>query len=207
MPDSANNEKINEIESSKNEYTEVKRKTMHLLILLYPISYNILPRTTTLIISGGLIVADIIVESLRLTFPAINKFLLRHMKGFYRDAEKNGISTLLWTFTGAFFTMYIFKDPQVVTAALLYMVFGDSVAGLVGVHYGKTKLGPKKSLEGSLSCFIACFICGIIFLPWQIALLGALTATIIEFLPLPFEDNFWLPLASGFALTFFRSIF
>jgi dolichol kinase len=191
----------------ENNYSELKRKAMHLLTLLYPVFYNILPRTTTLIISGALIVLDILVESLRLMFPAVNGAILRKMNGYYRDGDRNGISALLWTFTGAFLTMYLFKDPKIVTTALLYMVFGDSVAGLIGVHHGKTKIGPKKSLEGSLACFVVCLVCGLFFVPWQIAVLGALTAAIVEFLPLPFEDNFWLPVISGFALTFFSKTF
>jgi dolichol kinase len=188
------------------DFSEIKRKIFHLGTLLYPVLYNIWPRTTALIVSGSLIFIDIIVESIRLVFPKFNEFLLRPFRGIYRTNETNKISTLIWTFTGAFLTMFIFLDRKIVTTSLLYMVFGDSAAGLVGVHHGRTKLGYK-SLEGSLSCFIICLICGLFFLPWQIAILGALVATVIEFLPLPFSDNFWMPLMSGFALTFFKKLF
>ncbi|MEW6040541.1 MAG: hypothetical protein AB1633_03375, partial [Elusimicrobiota bacterium] len=152
---------------NENNYSELKRKLMHLGTVLYPVLYNILPRTTAYIISGGLIIIDILVESLRLTFPGVNKVVLRLMSGFYREGERNGISALLWTFTGAFFTMYIFEDEKIVTTALLYMVFGDSIAGFIGVRHGRTKIGAKKSLEGSLSCFVVCLICGLFFIPWQ----------------------------------------
>ncbi|MFN3966701.1 MAG: diacylglycerol/polyprenol kinase family protein [Endomicrobiia bacterium] len=194
------------MDQSNKDFSEIKRKIFHLGTLLYPILYNILPRTTSLIISGSLIFADIIVESIRLVSPKFNEIILKPLKGIYRTNEIKNISTLIWTFTGAFLTMFIFLDKKIVTTALLYMVFGDSAAGLVGIHHGKTKLGYK-SLEGSMSCLLICLICGLFFLPWQVALLGALVATIIEFLPLPFSDNFWVPLISGFALTFFKKIF
>lgn len=186
--------------------SEGKRKLFHLLTLLYPVLYNVLPRKISWIISGTFIVLDIIIESFRLSFPRVNQFLLRVFSGFYRESESNTISALVWTFTGTFLTMFIFQDSKIVTTALLYMVFGDSAAAFIGVAYGRTKIGPKKSLEGSLACFIVCILCGIFLLPWYIAVPGALIATIIEYLPLPLNDNFWLPLMSGFALTFLKRV-
>jgi len=186
----------------------MKRKLFHLLALLYPVFYNTLPRSTVLIIAGALVILDIIVESMRFVFPVMNHTILKPFSGIYRDSEMNSISTLLWTFTGAFLTMFIFTDTKVVTVALLYMVFGDSLAGLVGVWIGRTKLGrSKKSLEGSFSCFVVCLLVGLFFLDWRVAVLGALIATIVELMPLPLNDNFWLPLISGFSLTFLKRLF
>lgn len=192
---------------NKNDYSEVNRKIMHLLILLYPVLYNIWPRKVTIIIAGTLIVLDIIVESIRLTFPSINRMLLKPFKGMYRQNEQNNISTLIWTFTGAFLTIFLFEDPKIVTVSLLYMALGDFIAALVGTHHGRTKITSKKSLEGSLACFVVCLILGIFFLPWKLAFIGAGVATIVELLPLPLNDNFWLPVSSGFALTFLMKFF
>jgi len=148
-------------------------------------------------------------ESLRLMYPSINKTVLKIFRSMYRKSEENNFSGLIWTLTGGFLTIFIFNDKKIVTTVLLYMCLGDSAAGLIGTHHGKTKIGywKYKTLEGSLACFVVCFICGIFFLPWELALIGAIIATIIEFLPLPLNDNFWLPLISGFLLTFLSKIF
>ncbi|MDI6641034.1 MAG: hypothetical protein QME68_01815 [Elusimicrobiota bacterium] len=202
--DSKNNELPKHL--TNKDYSETKRKLFHLLTILYPIFYNIWPKNLTIIVAGSLILLDIIVESLRIAFPTVNKIILKPLKGIYRDSETYNISTLIWTFTGAFLTIFIFFDDRtIVTPALLYMVFGDWAAGLVGAHRGRIKIGYK-SLEGSITCFIVCFICGIFFLPLPVAILCALVATIVELLPLPLNDNFWMPLISAFAIRFFKKI-
>ncbi|OGS23272.1 MAG: hypothetical protein A2252_09315 [Elusimicrobia bacterium RIFOXYA2_FULL_39_19] len=205
MDTQAGSSNCNKVET--NNYSELKRKLMHFLTILYPILYNILPIKVTLVVSGSIVIADIIVESMRFVFPSFNKATLKFFEGTYREHESKNISTLIWTFSGSFLTMLLFNDhPAIVTASLLYMVFGDSIACLVGINYGKIKILGPKTLEGSLAGFVVCFLCGIIFLPWQLALIGAFVAVIIELLPLPLNDNFWVPVASGFALTFFKSI-
>ena len=198
---------MNETVVCNDGYSEIKRKLMHFFTLIYPIAYNVLPLNVSLGISGGLVIADIIVESFRFVFPSFNKFTLRLFDGYYRDAETKHISTLIWTFSGSFLTMYLVSDRNIVTASLLYLVFGDSLACLFGMRFGRIKTFGLKTLEGSLACFAVCFLCGIFFLPWQLALLGALIATIVELLPLPMSDNFWVPVVSCLALNFLKGLF
>lgn len=180
---------------------------MHFLILIYPVIYNTLPLKIVLSFAGGLVVADIIVESFRFVYPSFNAFTLKVFHGYYREAESKNISTLIWTFSGAFLTMFLFSNKNIVTASLLYMVFGDSLACLFGVRFGKTKIMDCKTLEGSFACFVVCFVCGIFFLPWPLAILGAFVATIMELLPLPLNDNFWVPVSSGLFLTLLSRLF
>ncbi len=67
-----------------------------------------------------------------------------------------------------------------------------------------------KSLEGSLACFLACWLAGTLFLapPFgsREVVVGALVATVAEALPLPVNDNLWLPLLPGLALMFLRGV-
>ncbi|OGS20647.1 MAG: hypothetical protein A3J83_08205 [Elusimicrobia bacterium RIFOXYA2_FULL_40_6] len=198
---------MNETAIIHDGYSEIKRKLMHFLTLIYPVLYNTIPLKIVLSISGGLVVADIIVESFRFVYPSFNKFTLKVFHGYYRDEESKNISTLIWTFSGAFLTMFLFSNKNIVTASLLYMVFGDSLACLFGQRFGKIKTVGCKTLEGSFACFVVCFICGIFFLPWHLALLGALVATVMELLPLPLNDNFWVPVSSGLFLTLLSRLF
>jgi glycerol-3-phosphate acyltransferase PlsY len=188
--------------------SEVNRKLFHMLTIVYPIGYNLIPRDLGIVLAGSVVFVDIIIESIRLSYPSLNEWLLRTFKGIYRDSEKYSVSGLIWTLSGAFLTVFIFDNPKIVTTVLLYLCLGDTTAALVGTQHGKTKIGRRnKSLEGSLACFSICFLCGIFFLPWPLAFAGALVATVVEFLPLPLNDNFWMPLMSGFALTWLVRFF
>ncbi len=183
--------------------TEFKRKSLHFLTILYPILYNIIPYRVALTVSASLLIIDLIAETIRLLYPSINNVILKIFSGTYREKEKENVSTLIWTLSGAFITILFFSDnKQIVTLSLLYLALGDSIAALVGVKYGKIRLGSRgKSLEGSLAFFVVAFICGVIFFNWWVAFIVSFVATAIEFLPLPIDDNFILPIFSAGILT------
>jgi dolichol kinase len=63
-----------------------------------------------------------------------------------------------------------------------------------------------KSLEGSLACFVVSFLFawGVVGLDTQTAALGMLAATLFEFLPIPLDDNFRIPLSAGYVMKFFH---
>jgi len=183
-------------EISERGKQEIRRKSLHMLTILAPIIYNLAPYNTSLIISASLVIIDLIFETIRLLYPTINRILLKLFEGTYREKEKENVSTLIWTLSGIFLTIFIFSDNKnVVTLALLYLAFGDSVAAIVGVMFGKIRLGSRgKSLEGSLAFFAIAFICGLFFVEPIYAFFTAFVGAAIEFLPLPVDDNFVLPI-------------
>jgi dolichol kinase len=84
-------------------------------------------------------------------------------------------------------------------------VFGDAAATLVGVKWGRIKLG-QRSLEGSIAFFLICLIVGlgllrVLMLNLNIVLIGALAAALIELLPLPFDDNLTVPIFSALVMS------
>jgi dolichol kinase len=80
------------------------------------------------------------------------------------------------------------------------------MATVIGEKFGKRK-AFNKSLEGSLACLSACLLIGIVMatvnptLVISVAIVGAVSAMIVEFLPLPIDDNFTIPLFSGGIMT------
>ena len=76
------------------------------------------------------------------------------------------------------------------------------MAALVGRAIGRVRIFGK-TLEGSLACLVSCLIIGWLIpeLTWQMTVVGALMATLIELLPIPLDDNLRIPLAAGFAMT------
>jgi dolichol kinase len=175
---------------------EIKRKSLHLLTLLSPLLYNILPYNTSLIISASLVIIDLIAETIRLLYPSVNRLMLKIFEGTYREKEKENVSTLIWTLSGTFLTIFLFSENKnVVTLSLLYLSLGDTVAALVGVKFGKIRLGSRgKSLEGSLAFFLIAFLCSLFFVKIEYAFISAFLGAAIEFLPLPIDDNFVLPI-------------
>ena len=117
-------------------------------------------------------------------------------------------------FTGATYMMISalmcigFFPAEIAVASLAFLAIGDTLAALVGIPYGKRKLfNTAKSLEGSLACFIGCFVFGLLFLGPVVALAGAVTATIAEFSRIPIDDNIKIPIASGLVMSFVNMFF
>ena len=113
--------------------------------------------------------------------------------------------TLAMEFVGIFFYMTF---PGVVTMA--YLGWGDGLAPYIGAKYGKHKyklLGREKSIEGSITVFVAGFLGAFLLhllvfgtLPlsalkiYQIAVLGVI-AVIIEAISPADVDNLLIPAA------------
>jgi dolichol kinase len=85
---------------------------------------------------------------------------------------------------------------------MLYLALGDSAAALFGKKHGHTRTWYDKTLEGSIACFVVCALAGLFFFKPTFAILGAACAAVIEILPWPLNDNFWMPLVSACLLTF-----
>lgn len=179
---------------------EIKRKAFHLLSLLFIGAYWWLPLPVVLWCMGILIVIVGAGEIARLKVPGFDGWILGLLGGVHRGHEVGAVSGLPWTLSGSFLTMLLIPDRNIVMAALLYMALGDAAAALFGKAYGRTRLPGGKTLEGSVACCIVCFLVGWYFLGAPLAIVGALIATLVEFVPWPLNDNLFMPLISAGAL-------
>lgn len=103
---------------------------------------------------------------------------------------------------GILFTLLLFP-ARASGAAIAIFALGDSTASLIGSTLSGRPLpfNRAKTLEGSLGGFFFAFLAGSLFVsPW-LALVGAAVAMIVEYLPLPVNDNVLMPLCTGLALT------
>lgn len=96
---------------------------------------------------------------------------------------------------------FIFFPPVAARIAVAALAFGDGLASLVGRLFGKTRPAflQGKSVEGSLSCFVAVFVTTWIFskghLPLSVII--AIVVTVVEALPLKSFDNIAIPIIVG----------
>jgi dolichol kinase len=115
-----------------------------------------------------------------------------------RSHEMDGkLTGATWVIIGAVITITLFSKP-VAIIALIFMSLGDAAAGLIGQRFGKHKIGDK-TWEGFFGGLIICIIIALNFpyLPLMVSLIGAISAMILELIPIPLDDNFIIPLGSG----------
>jgi dolichol kinase len=183
--------------------TELVRKSMHFLIALSP-SMAAFNRsfTVVLLMVGTLFYA--VMESLRLSgieVPLVSS--LTSMASRPRDKDRFVLGPVTLGL-GALLALLLYPSPAA-SIGIYALAFGDGFAGLVGKTFGRHRpdfmLG--KSIEGSLACFGAVFVTAY-SISWGLttAFIAAVTAAMIEALPLEDYDNIALPISVGFVVQF-----
>jgi len=181
--------------------SEYFRKIIHIFNLVIPFTYLFFleSRFQVLRILVPLTLFAIVLEYLRVRSAVIKKIFNNFLKSMLRVHEMDGKYTgATWVFIGSTLTIAIFPK-EIAIISLVYMSLGDTIAGLVGRKFGKTKF-YNKSIEGSLAGLIVCLLSGYLVnltLPLVVVFSGAFAAMFIELLPMPIDDNLSVPLFAG----------
>jgi len=184
--------------------SEIKRKSIHLASLAIPIGYYLTPDSWMRIWERALLASVILslaIEVFRLNHPR-TRHVFRHFFGeLLRNHEDASLLGSTYLLIACLLTIHLFPKP-VAVLALLFLILGDTVAAIVGKSMGRVRLIGGKTLEGSVACFLVCFGLTLLMpgVPPLVGLVGALTATVFELLPIPLDDNFRIPLSAGFAM-------
>ena len=186
--------------------SELKRKAIHLASLVIPVGYYLSPDSWHRDWERALLASVIVslaIEVFRLNHPRTRN-LFRHFFGeLLRNHEEASLLGSTYLLIACLLSIHLFPKP-IAVLALCFLIVGDTVAAIVGKSAGRIRIFGK-TLEGSLACLLICF--GItLFLPevpFHVAIVGALVATIFELLPIPLDDNFRIPLSAGFAMELF----
>jgi glycerol-3-phosphate acyltransferase PlsY len=152
---------------------------------------------TALLIIGGLLGGAILIEYARLSHSKINALFHKIFGNMLRGSESDHYSAATYLLISSFLVIMVFhKDIAIL--CLLFLIFGDGAAAIIGKSFGRTKLF-NKSLEGTLAFLIVCTVIGFFFayIPLSIRLAGAFTAALVELLPLRASDNLRIPIMSG----------
>tara|TARA_B100000809_G_scaffold184997_1_gene183013 strand:- start:92 stop:685 length:594 start_codon:yes stop_codon:yes gene_type:complete len=179
---------------------EIFRKLIHLSNLVIPIGYLffIPSKTHILLILGCLSVLFITVDFFRTKSSWLESIFEKLFNFMLRSYELKGrLTGATWVVTGAFLTVAIFPK-EIAILALLFMGLGDTVAGLIGSHFGRIKIW-NKTLEGTLAGLAICFLITGFFpgVSIWIRISGAVSAMLAELSPIPLDDNILIPLVSG----------
>jgi len=133
--------------------------------------------------------------------PWINSLLFRAEEQFKESAMTPYAIAILLT---------LLTFPKTIALIAIYtLAIADPASALVGITWGRRRIVPGKSVEGSLAFFTATAVITAVVLrlttvvapgPIAVAALAiALTGAIFEMLPLRLDDNLTIPLFVGFA--------
>ncbi len=113
-----------------------------------------------------------------------------------------------WFFVLGFLLSAALFQKEVALAAMSILVIGDPLSHLIGSHFGSIKhpFSDKKFIEGHIAgAFVSSYIASY-FVPWGIALCGAVAGMFMEGVDIvihtdPVDDNVVIPLAAGIVIT------
>jgi dolichol kinase len=180
---------------------ELWRKSIHLSSLWIPLACYFLPRPIGLLLLAVVAIGVVGVDVLRIRGGAVRNLYNRILGPVLREHETLRLTGASYMLVSAVLTLFLFQNV-VAAMATAYLIVGDTLAALVGKTWGRRRFINKKTMEGSLACFMACLLIGLVVpaVTWPLALIGALTATILEVLPWKFDDNITIPLGAGAVL-------
>lgn len=162
-----------------------------------------------------LAVAAFLFELLRLKNEKVNKLAMVLMKPVMRESERNSVSGLPFYALGVSLALFFFPE-RIAILAILFLIFADPIASFIGILYGRDKILPNKSLQGTIAAFSVCYIAtivyGLIYVgPSMNLLLFAVAAGIIgcvsEMCSQFVDDNLCIPVVSGLGLFLVNFIF
>lgn len=140
--------------------------------------------------------------------PKVNEWVCKYFKPVMRENEKNKINSAIFYMVSMLLVYFIFPI-QVSFITILFLAVGDTVAGVIGVYFGKRKLTEHVSLEGFMACwatcsFLALFSLGLFFdfeffslKPYLFALMAGFCGAVAEGSFKKIDDNFVMPMISA----------
>lgn len=188
------------------------RKVWHMMTGLSILSLYMsgMPQALVISILGVLFVVSVLGETLRLCNPAINEKLVRTFGMIIRSSEVNRVTGIPYYLASSIIAIAVFPKP-VAILSLFYLVLGDPLASLVGILYKErsVRIFQGKSLHGTAAGFAVCALTTWLYLRStgmhgldliRLTLLGGFAGALAELLPLELDDNFTIPVVSGFIL-------
>ena len=167
-------------------------------------------KALALTLLGSALLIIISGELVRLRNPVLNERIVRFFGPIIRTQEVGKFSTVVYYVGAAFVAIAVFPKP-VAILSLLYLAIGDPTASLFGILFKNrtVKIFGEKSLHGTAAGFVACALMTYFYLNSggvygldliRLSLLGGFAGSLAEALPLDIDDNFAVPVVSGFIL-------
>lgn len=194
------------------------RKAWHMMMGLLMVGIYMLglSRSLSVMLLGAALAFNLAVEMARLRIPSLNEKVIKLWGPLMRSCETNRFSGTPYYIAASIIAIGIFPKP-IAVLAIAFLAVGDPLASLFGVLYGdkSIRFSNGKSLIGTSAGVIACALVGLVFLQimnssgWlnlsqnqvlAVAVMGGFAGGGAELLPMEVDDNFAIPVVSGFVL-------
>ncbi|MBX9768969.1 MAG: hypothetical protein K2X47_16970 [Bdellovibrionales bacterium] len=188
----------------------ISRKIFHCLgVLLIVAIYQALDYQTACIAITTAWFLLVPLDYLRLRSYRLKKTAVTLLSRIMRTEELSKMSSMTWLLSGSWISIVLFPR-DVATLSLLLLAFGDPVASIFGIIYGRDRLLRKKTLQGTLAGFAICTAVGATYyfstglMIERIVLVSILTGVIgavSEIVPVAnLDDNLTSPTISSLLL-------
>lgn len=194
------------------------RKAWHMIMGLFIVAVYMggMSRSLGVLVLGFVLGVNLIVETARLKIPALNEKVIKMWGPLMRTCEMNRYSGTPYYIAAAIIAVGIFPQP-IAALSIAFLAVGDPLASLFGILYGdkSVRFSNGKSLIGTAAGVIACAFVALVFLALMnhsgmmnlsqqqiliLAAVGGLAGGGAELLPMEVDDNFAIPVVSGFVL-------
>lgn len=189
----------------------ITRKLWHMATGLIGLTFYYKSGLSTDTVATALLIfaaCSFLVEFLRLRNEKLNQVLMVLMKPVMRESEKDSMSGMPFYALGVSLSLFFFP-VKIAILSVLFLIFADPIASFFGVLYGRDKILPNKSLQGTIAAFAVCYIVTLVYglihaspsmnlLVFAIisGVIGAVSELCSQFV----DDNLCIPVISGFGL-------
>jgi len=179
---------------------QVYRKIWHLSFVWAPVVYFYwLDNRLAVILSLLFLAFFFVLDLIRLNWSRGNEIAYRHFSWLLREGERKGFNTSIY-FALSCLICALFFEKRVTVLCITLLCVGDPIAAIIGSRYGTVRI-LNKSLQGSLACFVACFLVAQFLFDPAIAFWAAITATFFELISSRLNDNLSIPIFTGLMVT------
>lgn len=201
------NPKTNSAIEAKRSDLQIPRRLFHfgsgvIVAFLYQTLFT---HSQAVYVLGFLACMVYIFEQVRVNYPEFASRFNHFSKYVLRAEEQLKESAQVPYLMGMLLTILSFPKP-VAIAGVLTLAIADPLSALIGIRFGKNRIVPHKSLEGSAAFFIATIFCVMTaFMTFHsedvvtshlvgLAILVALLASLFEMIPIKIDDNLTIPI-------------
>jgi len=191
----------------------IVRKLYRLVLLVVPIIYYYWYKKYYVLAIVCAFAFSLTLDIIRLTNPTANDKVrqffgpfAKFMRFIAKREELRDLSGTTYALMGCAIIMITMPKTVGITA-ILFNIFGDLFATIIGIRFGKTKILGEKTLEGSVACFLSQIAVVAwsnwkLGLPWFVGIIGAIFGTVVELVPIrvhnfKINDNLTIPILSG----------
>lgn len=190
------------------------RKVWHLVMGLIIVFFYVAGTTQAhaILILGGFLAFALLLETTRLKNRAVNEKVLKFCGLLMRSHEERQMSTVIQYLASVILAIAIFPKT-VAVLSILYLACGDPIASTFGILFGHH--GPKwadgRTLIGTLAGVLVCTMVTFFYLNNLshsvgsvvfLSIAGGMAGGLAELFPFKIDDNFTIPIISGFILWF-----